>query len=140
MKKVITGLLIVTLVIGMTTGCGCSKKEEEKDKTPDTNNTHGNTNEGVIRDQEVEGLKLTNTALVMTDGVSQLTTLVTNDTDTDIPVEMFDIIAKDAAGNVMVTMQGYVGGLMPAHTSREIVSSCSIDLTNATEIEYKINN
>lgn len=136
MKKIGIGFLVTILLVGMT-GCGCSKTKEQK---PEENKTHGNTNEGVIKDQELGSLKFTNTALVMEDSMSKLTTLVTNNSDEDIQVETFDIAVKDADGNTIVILQGYVGGVVPKRETREVVTECSIDLSHATNIEYSIRN
>ncbi len=136
MKKIGIGFLITIFLLGMA-GCGCSKTNEPK---PEENKTHGNTNEGVIKDQELGDLKFTNTALVMEDGMSRLTTLVTNNSDEDIQVETFDIIVKDVNGNTIVVLQGYVGGVVPKREIREVVTECSIDLSHATNIEYSIRN
>lgn len=136
MKKIGIGFLVTIFLLGMT-GCGCSKKEEVK---PEENTAHGNTNEGVIKDQELGALKFTNTALVIDDDKSKLTTLVINESDEDIQVENFDIIVKDIDGNTIVVLQGYVGGVVPKGELREVVTDCSIDLSHATNIEYSIRN
>ncbi len=136
MKKIGIGFVIAILLLGVT-GCGCSKKEEKK---PEDNQVHGNTNEGVIQDQELGSLKFTNTALVMENGRSKLTTLVTNDSDEDVQVENFNITVKDVDGNPIVVLQGYVGGVVPKRETREVVTECSIDLSHAASIEYSIHN
>lgn len=136
MKKIGIGFLVTIFLVGMT-GCGCSKTNDTK---PEENKTHGNTNEGVIKDQELGSLKFTNTALVMEDGMSKLTTLVTNNSDEDIQVETFDITVKDVDGNTIVVLQGYVGGVVPKREARVVVTECSIDLSHATNIEYSIRN
>ena len=97
-----------------------------------------NENPGVIEDQEQDGLKFTNTALITSKYNSTLTTLVTNTTDSDIEVRIFDIFVKDADGNIIATLQGYVGGVVPANGSREIESSVDMDLSAAVDIEYKL--
>lgn len=99
-----------------------------------------NDNPGVIEDQEQDGLKFTNTALITSKYNSTLTTLVTNTTDSDIEVRIFDISVKDADGNIIATLQGYVGGVVPAGESREIESSVDMDLSAASDIEYKLVN
>lgn len=137
MKKLLIGIFVVSILVG-TTGCGCSKKKTEKPPVEEKG-PHANTNEGVIKDQQVGNLKMTNTALVIDDGKSQLTTLVSNDTDEDIYVEMFDIHVKDSEGNLITTLKGFVGNVVPAHDSRNIISNCTIDLSHAATIEYSIS-
>lgn len=95
-----------------------------------------NTNPGVIEDKEQDGLKFTNASLVCSDSGSKLTTVVQNTTSVDIEVRIFDIILKDADGNVIVTLQGYVGDVVPGNSSREIISNVDMNLSEATDIEY----
>lgn len=135
MKKIIIALTLGSLLF-VSTGCGCSKKEKEP---VEENQPTGNTNEEVIKDQQVGDLLMTNTTLIMQDGGSMFTTLVTNSTERDVAVDVIDIIVRDVDGNEIVTLHGYVGGVVPAQSSREIISNCTIDLSDAVSVEYKLN-
>ncbi len=131
MKKKLLIVLSLFLVVGLATGCGCSKKEEKKqDKF--------NTNEKVVENKNVEDLTLTNTSLKVDKNYSTLVTLVSNPTKEDKEVRIFNIHVKDKNGNEIVTLQGYVGDVIPAGESREITSNVDMDLSNAADIEYEI--
>ena len=132
MKKVLTLSISMLLVLGLVTGCGCNKKEEIK------KDENYNTNTGVIEDKVVEELKLTNISLVSKGNNSTLVTLVTNPTKEDKEVRIFNIYVKDKDGNEIVTLQGYVGGVVPAGQSREIESNVDMNLDHAHTIEYEI--
>ena len=138
MKKVGMGLLISFVVFGMT-GCGCAKKEAVQE-TEENDKIYANTNEGIIKDQELGSLIFTNTSLVINDGLSKLTTVVTNTSEEDVLVDLFDITLKDQDGNVIAVLVGDPLGVVPALESRTIVSECSIDLSHATTLEYSIHN
>ena len=145
MKKTFLTVLSVFLVVGIATGCGCKKKDsksgDSSKKSGETKTEESyNTNEDVIKDQEVEGLKLTNTSLVSTEYSATLVTSVTNPTDSDIDVRIFYIHVKDKEGNEIVTLQGYVGGVVPAGETREITSSVDRNLDDAASIEYELVN
>ena len=56
MKKILTISISMLLVLGLVTGCGCNKKEENKKEES------YNTNSGVVGDKVVEELNLTNTS------------------------------------------------------------------------------
>lgn len=133
MKKKIIISLVMLLSVGIITGCGCKKKEKKEEKKY-------NTNEGVIEDKEVEGLKLTNTSLVSTENSATLVTAVTNPTKKNKKVRIFNIYVKDKEGNTIVTLQGYVGGEVPAGETREITSNVDMNLDNAYKVEYEIIN
>lgn len=80
-----------------------------KEKNKEENNkqdTIVNTNEGVIKDQEVEGLKMTITSLIYENGISTLITEVSNNTGIDYNLNEFNITVKGANGNVITTLKG----------------------------------
>jgi hypothetical protein len=124
--------LSMLLVLGVATGCGCSKKETTEPTV------QVNTEKDVIKDQEVDGITLTNTSLIVTDGISKLVTEATNTTDSDYELDEFTIIVKDADGNVITTIPGYVGSVIKSGETRTINSSVDIDLINAKSVEYEI--
>jgi len=112
---------------------GKNDKNETENKEPVSN-----TNPGVIDDKEQDGLKFTNASLVSTDHGAELTTLVQNTTDSDIEVRVFDILVKDKDGNLIVKLTGYVGEKIPAGEFREVECSVDMNLSHATDIEYKL--
>lgn len=134
-KTFLTGLALL-LVVGVATGCGCKKKD--KNKNEDKPKETYNTNENVIKDQEVEGLKLTNTSLVSTEHGATLVTSVTNPTKEDKKVRIFYIHVKDKNGDEIVKLTGYVGGVVPAGQTRDITSNVDRNLDNAASIEYEL--
>ena len=136
MKKTLITSLSLLLILGISTGCGCKKKE--KTKKEDKQEETYNTNEGVIEDKEVEGLKLTNTSLVSTENSATLVTSVSNPTNEDKEVRIFYIHVKDKNGDEIVTLQGYVGGVVPAGQTREITSNVDRNLDNAYKVEYEL--
>ena len=135
MRNAIISLLLLLSSLFLFTGCGCSKKNTAKEET----DVEVNTNEEVIKDQEVDGLKLTNTSLTKTDGIWTLVTEVSNNTGSDYELNEFTILIKDSEGNVLVTLPGYVGGTIPNGESRTINSSTDADLENAASVEYSVD-
>jgi len=138
---IITASLILVIVVtfvlvsGVLDSKGEKKEDKKTEETPEDN-----TNVGVIGDKEQDGLTFTNSSLKFTENSSTLTTIVKNTTSSDIEVRVFDIIVTDEMGNILVTLQGYVGGVIPAGESREIVSNVDMNLENAFDVEYKIVN
>ena len=135
MKNSIKIILMSLLALGLVTGCGKEKTKEENNKQ----DTVVNTNEGVIKDQEIDGLKMTNTSLIYENGISTLITEVSNNTGVDYNLNEFNIIVKDANGNVITTLKGYVGGTIPNGEARTINTSSDLDLSKATSIEYSVS-
>lgn len=136
MKKIIMMSFTVLLIVGLVTGCGCKKKEKVKVKVKEEIKV--NTNKDVIKNQEVDGIKMTNTSMVTTNGLTKLVTSVTNDTDKDYKLDEYMIIIKDKDGKEIVKIPGYVGDTIKAGETRTINSSVDIDLSNAASIEYEV--
>lgn len=132
MKRKIISLLTLVLIVCLATGCEQSKKEEIKIEES------YNTNEEIVENKEVEDLTLTNTSLVSKGNYATLVTLVTNPTSEDKEVRIFNIYVKDKKGNDIITLQGYVGGVVPAGESREITSNVNMNLDHAYSVEYEI--
>lgn len=132
----IVGIIALTLFI---TGCGCSKEEKKNNEVEKKEPVVSvNTEENVIKDQTFEGLTMTNTSLVTTNGISKLVTEVTNNTGADYYLQEFVITVKDAEGNVLDTLVGYVTGVIKNGETRTINSSTDIDLSKASSIEYSV--
>lgn len=134
--------IIITVVFALNKASSDKDNANDNNTIDDSNNVVDeigeNRNQGVTEDKEVGELFFTNTSLVSTEDGATLKTLVTNSTSEDIEVRVFDIIIKDKDGNVLVTSQGYVGGVVPGKESREIVSNFDINLSRATDVEYKL--
>lgn len=133
MKKFTLVLFTAITISTLLTGCGCTKKEKVKEEK-----TVVNTNKEVIKDQTVATFNFTKTSLVYTAGTSTLVTTVKNTSTKTEYIKSFDIIAKDAKGNVINTMIGYIGEEIPAGEIRQITSNTDLDLSKAASIEYKL--
>ncbi len=134
MKKVLLTLMIV-LSVFMVTGCGKPKKhpastiEEEKIKT--------NVNEAVIKEMEIDGLKIERSSLVYEGGISKLTTAVTNISNNVLAIDSINIIYKDEKG-VATTLTAVVGDPIVQNQTVYITSTTDVDLTKAVSVEYQV--
>ena len=132
MKRVLMTMLLGLATVSLVTGCGEKEKEKPKD------DIKVNTNEEVIKDQTLGVYEFKNTSLIYENGTSLLETTVTNNSATVVnPVE-FKILVKDAEGNLMTTLTGFVGSAMQPNESRLISSYSGDDLSKAASIEYQI--
>ncbi len=131
MKKKIIILGLILMSITLVTGCSCSKKK----KTP---SVQVNTEKDVVKDQEVDGIKMTNTSFVTVDGVTTIVTSVTNDSKEDYLLKEYVIIVKGENGEELARIPGYVGSIIKAGETRTIDSSTNYDIANAKSIEYEV--
>ena len=131
-KIIIIGLIVVLIVIGgYFIVRSVTSNNEDK--------IQSNTNENVIKDQEVGGFQFTNTSLTYENGKSKLTIRVKNITDQDIVLQSFDIIVKDKNGKEMTTLLGYIGDTIKAGETRVITSEENMNLMEAESINYVIH-
>lgn len=136
MKDNLRKILGILLIVGLATGCGCSKevKEEKKEET----GIKVNVNQDVVKDQKLEVFTFTNTSLIYENGTSVLETIVTNTSNETQYLEEFDIIVKNDKGEEIITMTGFVGDSIAAQQSTTILSTYGDDLSKAYAIEYTI--
>ena len=130
MNKTLKIILISLMGLSLLTGCGKKEEIEPPIKV--------NTNENVIKDQEVEGLRMTNTSLVYENGTTTLVTEVINNTKEDYPVKRIKIIVKDKEGNIITTLIGTIADTIKPGESRIIDTDTPIDLSEAESIEYSV--
>lgn len=134
MKKI--ALLSLVFVALMTTGCGSEKEaKKENKKEPET---VINTEKDVIKDQEVDGLTMSNTVLSTTDGVTTLTVEVKNNSGEDYHLSKINVIVKDVTGNTIFTVPCYIGNVITNGATKMINTTLDVDLNNAVSIEYNI--
>lgn len=137
MKKKIIIIVIIAIVVIMSLlmiVSNISKKNNNKEeKLPVVN-----TEKEVIKDQEFDGLKMTNTSLIYENGVSKLETIVENNSGNDYNLIEFSIIVKDKNDEVITTIPGYVGETIKNGEKKKINSSIDMDLSKAKKIEYNV--
>ena len=129
-------MLLVCLTL--VTGCGKDKSKNEDKKDDNKTTVEVNNNEEVTKDQNIEGITITNTSLVYEDGISYLKATVTNNTGSDYELNEYKINVKDSDGNIIVTMPGYVGSVLKNGESKTINTTIGEDLSKAYSIEYEV--
>lgn|SRR5574344_614401 len=137
MKKFLMSLTLV-LVAFAVTACGCEKEKDPDDSQgEDQNQPIANTNENVIKDQEVNGLNFTNTSLVYdktTLGIV-FTTQVENKTNAAVELGLFCLVAKDAEGNEISRYANYVGDTIESGVVRTVYTNAEADVDKFNKIK-----
>lgn len=97
-----------------------------------------NINDSINEVKELNGLTFESTKIVYQNGMSTLTTKVTNNYSVDYDKENFKIIIKDKNKNDIISLPGFIIGGLKANESKNIVSVVDIDLSSdAYYIEYE---
>ena len=129
MKKIVKLSLIMLAIFPLITGCGCSKKEENK-----VNEQTSNEPQEVIEDQVFEGLEFVNVGV--DNGI--ITTVVINNTGVVYNGSKFTMKVMDSKGNVLVELTDEVKTKMETGTTQTIETKTDIDLSKAASIEYSV--
>lgn len=138
MKKIINITIMLLVCLTLVTGCGKDKMKNDDKKEDNMPTIEVNDNQEVIKDQNIDGIEITNTSLVYEDGISYLKATVTNNTGSDYELNEYKINVKDSDGNIIVTMPGYVGSVIKNGESKSINTMISEDLSKAYSIEYEV--
>ena len=138
MKKIINITIMLLVCLTLVTGCGKDKTTNDDKKEDNMPTIEVNDNQEVIKDQNIDGIEITNTSLVYEDGISYLKATVTNNTGVDYELNEYKINVKDSDGNIRVTMPGYVGSVIKNGESKSINTMISEDLSKAYSIEYEV--
>lgn len=111
-----------------------NKINEKKEET----SIKANTNEDIIKEQEVEGNVMRNTSLIVEDGITYLVVDVTNNTNLDYRLNEYVIVVKDINGNEIIRIPGYVGEIIGIGETKTIRSMVNMDLSDTASIEYEV--
>lgn len=130
MKKV---LLVIMVLVVLTTGCG---KKQKIERIPEET-IKSNTKEEVIGKKEIDGLTIEKSSLVYEDGVTTLTTSITNTTTERVMVDSIKMTYTDGEGNT-TTLIGPVGDYIESRQTVYITSTTDIDLSTAVKVDYEI--
>ena len=125
MKK----LIVVILSLFILTGCNNSTV---------VNNSKVNNNESITKEQVVGNFTFSNISLIYEKGSSTFKVSVTNNTDTKLEVNKFNIILKTSSGDTITILNGYIGDEIEANTTIESSISSDIDLSEAYSVEFEI--
>ncbi len=134
-KRIIIIVLAIVLIIGTLIVVA---KINGKNTTEKEDKVIINNEKDVIKDQEIDGLKLTNTSLIYENGISKLETTVENNTGSDYNLVEFSIIVKDENDKEIIVLPGYVGETIKNGEIKKINSSTDMDLSKAKKIEYSV--
>ena len=127
-NKIVFTLLALTLI----TGCGASKKAEQKkeEKKPVYDK-----DASVVKDQIFTGLEFVNIGI---EG-GEIKTSVINNTGVVYEPSTFTIKVKDEKDKVIVEVKGNIEEAIPNGETRVVTTNTNADLSKAYSIEYSVN-
>lgn len=149
-KRMFLAVAMIGLIL---TTSACGKKKNNNNNSNNNNNNQvtpvvtpsvpvgpiANTNDSVIYDYEIDGLKINNVSLISENGSATFTATVTNTTAADVYVKSFNVIMKDAEGNQIISLLGFVGDTIAPNSSYTMTNNVYMDITKVASIEYTRN-
>ena len=134
-------VILLILVIGLSTFFLASKKNKDKEND-DKFVTSANDNSEVIKEQIVDGLKISNVMLVVKEEGSSFSADVTNISDKEIKGKTLEIIFKTSTDKKVLDLLGYFGDSIKPNETKQINTNTSRRLNKniIKSVEYKINN
>lgn len=153
MKKVISLSLVLLLCLTLVTGCGKSNKKEDNKDNKENNikdeiNEDGtlkedkNENKGVLKEQVVEGITLSDVELKSTAYSSTMSIKATNNTDSAITFQYFKVYFKDKDGKNILGENGFavasLFGTINSKESKTLNLNADRDLSNVYSISYEM--
>lgn len=137
-KKIIIGILIVAIIFILSLIVVKVTSKEKKHEMKTTSKiAYYNSNDGVIKDVEFDGILVENINLELNKKKSVLTAYVTNKTSKDISIRIIYIHVKDKKGKLITTLRAYTGTLQPSE-KKKISSKVNRNLENAYSFEYEL--
>ena len=134
MKKVLLTTLVVLSVFAVT---GCGKENKSTSVKIDNETIKTNTNEEVIKEVEIDGLKISKSSIVYEEGITTLTTSITNVSSEVIVADSVEITYTDADGNE-TSLLAPIGDPITPNQTIYVTSTTDVDLTKAVSVQYEI--
>ena len=92
----------------------------------------------VLRNQTVDGLSFENADISCNSGVCTFTVDVYNENKSTYTLKNIDLNFKQEDNSVL-TLVGYIGETLESDEGRKLTASIDRDISNSTNLEYKIN-
>lgn len=135
MKKIF--LISITMLLVLT-GCG-NNEEQTKDNNVDTSNViTQNSNDNVIKRQEVNGIIFDNVVLKTNNNMSFFNVNVTNNNSVSIDIKYIKVTAYDNSSKQLFEFNNYIGDSINPNQTLKLSSNIEGDLTNIYSIKYEI--
>ncbi len=134
-------IIILILVIGITTFFLLSKKDKEEITKKDSFVETANDNTEIIKQQTVDGIKISNIMLIVKEEGSTFTANVTNTTNEEIKGKTIEITFKTSTDKKILSLLGYYGDSIKPGETKQLSTNTSRRLNKniIKNIEYKIN-
>ena len=127
-KVVLIGILVFIIIVVIIISIPKTKKNLSK--TQD-NGIYAHTEEGIIKEEEYEGIEFKNISMLTEDGYTTFTSDITNTSDSDIEKERLHIVLKDENDKEVLKYLAYFPGGLKKNETKTITATAQGNFTNA---------
>lgn len=120
-KVVLASIMIVIVTLPLL--LNINPKKGNKKLAKNKEETFAHTEDGIIKEEEYEGLKITNITMITKDGYTTFSADVTNTKEEPTDFENINIELKDEKGNTVITLLGNIGKGLKKNETRTITAS-----------------
>ncbi|MBR3897949.1 MAG: FxLYD domain-containing protein [Bacilli bacterium] len=132
-SKIILGTLLVVLVaVPLLFTNNKPKNQGKKIAQSQDAETFAHTEENIIKEEEYEGLKITNITLITDKGYTTFSADVTNTREEPTNFENVNIELQDKDGNTVITLLGNIGTGLKKGETRTITASAKGEFKTVT--------
>lgn len=129
-SKIVLGSLLIVLVAVPLIFINQPKKSGKKIAKNGEAETFAHTEDGIIKEEEYEGLKMSNVTLITDKGYTTFSADVTNTKEEPTTFENVNIELKDKDGNIVITLLGNIGAGLKQNETRTITASAKGEFKN----------
>ena len=133
-------MIIISIVVGVVSynlGKKSIPKIKEKKEEP---TIKYNTNEGIVKDKEINGILFTNIECAYDGNISLITYTIKNNTKETINLKEYEVNIKDKEGKLLAIMSPNLDKEIAPGESFDTGNSIDIDLSNAYSMELNLDN
>ena len=134
-KKIIIILLSVILLVGIVTSIFIVSDDKKQTEGKKEKNVKENTNKNVVKEQVVDGIKISDIKVEITNGLTTFTAKATNITENPINFKGINIIVTGDT-DVVLSVNGY--SVINSGETLDLINYSDVDLEKATNIDYKV--
>lgn len=128
-KIVLVSLVFLLAIVPIMMNAN-NKRGLDKSSIKSKEHTFKHIEEGIVKEENVNGVKFSNISLITKNGQTTFTADVTNITDDDIKKENFDINLLDKDNKVLITLRANIPNGLKKNESRKVYASARGDFKN----------
>lgn len=137
LKILIAGFLLIMGVIPFIVKTLPLKKEVKQKKIEYKGKEFKHIEEGIVKDEKVEGVKFSNIVFYTKDGQTTFTADVTNISNKDIKTEDFDIDLLDKKDKAVITLRANIPNGLKKGETKKVTASAKGEFKNVVSKAIK---